>query len=239
MAENVHRPGRPANRLLASLPDREYRRLLPLLGRVPLNQGQVLYGAGEQVRQVYFPDSGLVSLVAGLGAGKVGEAGVVGKEGVVGVPALFARGPSPFLAMAPIPGAGWMLPAATLREELPACRTLAGLLDGYLGALLVQLGRAMACNAHHPLERRCGRWLAQARYLVGADEFPLTRKYLGLLLGAGRPGATEAADRLRRAGLIRYRRGHLTVLDGWGLESAACECYRVIKGEYDRLPTPG
>jgi CRP-like cAMP-binding protein len=231
-------PAPAANRLLAALPRREYQSLLPHLEAVTLEGEQVLYEPGEPIRSVYFPDRGVVSILARMEDGAGIEAGLVGREGMVGLPLFLGRDTAPFQAVVQVPGTGRRLEARPFRQAMKRARVLDGLLRRYLDAFLTHLAQAAACNSRHSVEQRCCRWLLLAHDRVGEDEFPLTQKFLAAMLSVRRTGVAEVAGRLQRAGLIRYCRGRVTVLNRRGLEAASCPCFRVIKERFDRIHAP-
>jgi CRP-like cAMP-binding protein len=225
----------PGNRLLAALTPRDYKRLAVFLTAVPLEHGAVLHEPGEVIQHAYFPESGLVSFLALMEEGATVESGMVGKDGFVGHPVLLEGQFSPFRAVVQIPGAARRMEVAALRAELNRGGRLARLLARYLGAFLTQLGQTAACNGRHTVVKRCCRWLLGVHDRIGADEFPLTHEFLAAMLGVRRTGVTEVAGALQRAGLIRYRRGRVTILDRPGLEAAACCCYPVIRQAHDDI----
>ena len=225
----------PANLLLAGLPRRDHRRLLPRLAEVALEHAEVLFEPGEPMRHVYFPESGIVSLVAMMRDGSMAEAGMVGREGLVGLPVFLGTGASPFRAVVQVPGTARRMDAAAFRAEVKRAGTLNGLVHRYVNAFVVHLGQSSACNSHHSVEQRCCRWLLLAQDRVGAGAFPLTHEFLAAMLGVRRTGVTEVAGNLQRAGLIRYSRGRVEILDRKGLEAAACECFRVIRAALDGI----
>jgi CRP-like cAMP-binding protein len=233
MAKTALSPAPVANRLLAALPRREFTRLLRRLALVPLGQGEVLYEAGEPIPFVYFPESGLVSIVAPMGDGAIAETGMVGKEGMVGIPLFLGKQRAPFRAVVQIPAEARRMAAAAFKAEVKRGTPLTNLLTRYLASFLAHVGQSAACNSHHSVEKRCCRWLLLARDRLGRDEFPLTHEFLAAMLGVRRTGVTEVAGALQRRGLIRYGRGRLAILDPQGLEAASCPCYRVIKAEFD------
>jgi CRP-like cAMP-binding protein len=224
-----------ANRLLAALPAREYRRLRPGLEPVALAQKQVLYQPGDRIRWAYFPGGGVVSLVALMSDGSRTEAGVIGREGVVGVPALLGGGTSPFQAIVQNAGDAVRMDAGALRTEVTRGGALRRLFDLYFDALHTQVGQLAACNRLHTVEQRYCCWLLMTQDRVGAERFSLTQEFMAQMLGTNRTGVTEVAGRLQREGLIHYLRGKLAVRDRPGLEATACECYRAIRRRYERL----
>ncbi len=233
-------PGRtPANRLLAALPRRAYRRLLPRLEPVSLLFRAVLQEPSRPIPFVYFPSSGVVSVVIppdGVGDGV--EVGLVGREGVIGLPVFLGADSTPARWVVQVPGEALRTPAEEFRAHA-ARRPLHDLLLLYANAFLAQVSQSVACNALHPVEERLCRWLLTVHTRVDSDVFPLTHEFLGAMLGVRRASVTEAARGLQEAGLIRYGRGRLEVLDRAGLESAACGCHRAAQAELDRLPGSG
>jgi CRP-like cAMP-binding protein len=228
-------PGPAANRLLAALPRQEYRSLRPDLEPVTLEAEQVLFEPGQPIRHVYFPERGLVSVLALMEDGAGIEAGLVGREGMAGVPLFLGRDTAPFRVVVQVPGSAQRLEAGPFRAALRRGRGLDERLRSYVDAFLTHLAQTAACNSRHSVEKRCCRWLLLYHDRVGEDEFPLTQKYLAAMLSVRRTGVAEVAGALQRAGLIRYRRGWVTVVDRPGLESACCPCFQVIKERFDRL----
>jgi CRP-like cAMP-binding protein len=223
------------NRLLAALPGSAYERLLPALEPVSLSLRQTIYEAEQPIEYVYFVRVGVISMVSVMQDGTIIEVATVGNEGMVGLPVFLGADTIAMHAFVQIPGAAMRMKATALREEVRNGGALAALLQRYTQALLIQIAQGAACNRVHSIEERCARWLLMTHDRVGADEFPLTQKFLSQMLGARRASVNRAARVLQQAGFIRYRRGQITILDREGLESAACECYTVIKREYERL----
>lgn len=232
---STDRPGTANNRLLAALPREERERLLPLTDVVELAASQGLHEAREPIGWVYFPIDAVAALVTQLADGRVVEVCSVGCDGMVGLPAALGAGSSPFRAAVQVPGRARRMAARVVREEASRGGALKGLLDRYAQALFTQAAQSAACNRLHPVDQRCARWLLMTRDRTQADRFPLTHESLAFKLGATRPTVTTAARLLSQAGFIQYRRGQMTILDRAGLESAACECYRIVEAEYDRL----
>lgn len=231
----VHVP--PTNRLLAALPPREYERLLPHLEPVSLAFQAALYQPGQLIEHVYFPTSGVVSVLTPADGKATGvEIAVIGWEGVAGLPVFLGVPTTPARAVVQVPGEALRMSAADFRARTAGRGPLHSLLLRYTHAFLAQVAQATACNSLHPVGKRLCRWLLMVLGRVGTDHFPLTHEFLAALLGVRRASVTEAAQGLQRAGLVRYRRGELTVLDRLGLESAACNCHRVIQAELDRVP---
>jgi CRP-like cAMP-binding protein len=226
------------NHLLASLPTQEWARCQPRLEAVEMQLGQVLHESGVPMSHVYFPGSAIVSLLYMLENGASAEIAVVGHEGLVGI-ALFMGGNStPSRAVVQSAGHGWRLPASFIKDEFQRSGALTQRLLLYTQALITQMAQTAVCNRHHTLDQQLCRWL-----LFGLDrrqdrELVVTQVLIASMLGVRREGVTEAALNLQAAGLIRYVRGRITVLDRSGLESRSCECYGVVKKEYDRLLPP-
>jgi CRP-like cAMP-binding protein len=220
--------------LLAALPRPERERLLSLTDVVELASGQVLHEAGEPIAWLYFPLTAVVSLVSQLADGHLMEVGTIGSDGVVGLPVALGADSTPFLATVEVRGRARRMAARVVREESTR-GALKAVLDRYAQALLTQTAQWAACNRLHPIDQRCARWLLLTHDQRQADRFPLTHEMLAQKLGARRPSVTTAARKLQHAGLIRYSRGRITVLDRVGLEAASCDCYRIVRGEYERL----
>jgi len=235
MANTKVAPG-GTNRLLAALPRRDYRKLAEDLERVALNHGEALFEAGQRIRSVYFPDGGLVSILVPLEADKVTEVAVVGREGMVGLPVFLGADAHPHRAIVQAPGSALRLPAEALRAAVRSSPALAKQLLRYADAFLVQVSQSAVCNCLHSVPKRYCRWLLMAHDRLGTDRLPLTQKILALMLTVRLASVSEATGTLERAGLIRYRRGELHILDRSGLETAACGCYRLIQDYYAHLP---
>ena len=227
--------GASRNRLLCALPVDEYARLIPALQPVTLETMQLLAEAGAPLRQVYFPETGVISIMRRMRDGTLVEAGLLGCEGVAGVEALLDDAWSPSALVASVPGEGWSLPLETLRRLLPTLPALRVLLHRVTLSLLDQVGQVVACNSLHSVEQRCARWLLMACDRAGGDEILLTHEVLARMLAVRRAGVTEAALTLQRARVITYRRGRIVVQDRPGLEAAACECYGVVRRHAERL----
>ena len=216
------------NRLLASLPPDEYRRLVPHLEPYPLILKQVLYKPGEVADFVYFPAGGFVSVVTVLANGDMVEVATIGNEGLVGGSAIIAGYREPTLTMVQMASEACdRIPAAVFRREVERRGALHDVVARFSQALTGVIMQSTACNATHSVEQRLARWLLTARDRVGKDQFPLTQEFLAMMLGAARPTVTIAAGALQRAGLITYRRGQISILDRESLEHASCECYQV------------
>ena len=228
-------PERRTNQLLAALPDAEWQRWLPELQSVEMPLGQVLYESGNTLSHVYFPTTSIVSLLYVMQNGASAEIAVVGNEGIVGI-SLFMGGEStPSRAVVQSAGQGLRLNAKMLKDEFNQNAPVLHLLLRYTQALITQMAQTAVCNRHHSLDQQLRRWLLLSLDRLQGDELAMTQELMANMLGVRREGVTEAALNLQRAGLIRYTRGHISVLDRAGLEQRTCECYAVVKKEYDRL----
>ena len=230
------------NHLLAALPKDEYQRLVPQLKRVELTLGDSLAESGKVMRHVYFPVDCIVSLLCVMDDGDSTEIAVVGSEGIVGI-ALFMGGEStPSRAIVQSAGSAYRLDGQLLKDEFDRASTFQYLLLRYTQALITQMAQTAVCNRHHSLDQQLCRWLLLSLDRLPVNELVMTQELIANMLGVRREGVTEAAGKLQRAGLISYRRGHISILDRPGLEARVCECYAVVKKEYDRLlnvPRPG
>ena len=223
------------NHLLAVLPDAELQRWLPLLEAVDLPLGLVLYESGRTLSHVYFPTTAIVSLLFVLEDGESAEIAVVGNEGVVGI-SLFMGGEStPSRAVVQSAGRGYRLSSHAIKEAFGRNNRVMHLMLRYTQALITQMAQTAVCNRHHTLDKQLCRWLLLSMDRLQGTELVMTQKLIANMLGVRREGVTEAALKLQAAGLIQYARGHITLLDRPGLEQRTCECYAVVKKEYDRL----
>jgi len=232
-------PGPRANQLLAALPEADWQRLQPGLELVDMPLGQVLCEAGQLLGHAYFPTSAIVSMMYLTEAGSSTEIAVIGREGMVGVPLFMGDGASTTQALVQGKGQGYRLPARTLREEFDRRGPLHRLLLRYTQALIAQTAQVAVCNRHHSIDQQLCRWLLMRLDRQTGDELLVTHELIARLLGVRREGVTEGALALQHSGLIRYRRGHVTVLDRPGLQARSCECHGVVKTEYDRLLPQG
>jgi CRP-like cAMP-binding protein len=227
------------NQLLASLPEAEWSRWSPLLERVEMPLGEVLYEPGVVLRDVYFPITSIVSLLYVMENGASAEIAVVGNEGIVGV-SLFMGGEStPSRAVVQSAGSGCRLKAQLMKDEFNRAGPVLHLLLRYTQALITQMAQTAVCNRHHSLDQQLCRWLLLSLDRLQGDELVMTQELIANMLGVRREGVTEGALKLQRLGLIQYSRGHITVLNRRGLEQRTCECYAVVKREYDRLLPSG
>jgi CRP-like cAMP-binding protein len=223
------------NHLLAALPAEDFARLLPDLEGTPMPLGHVLYEPGVPMRHVYFPTTSIVSLLYVMEDGASAEIAVVGNEGVVGV-SLFMGGESTTSrAVVQSEGYAYRLKAQLLKNEFFRAGPMQRLLLRYTQALLTQMAQTAVCNRHHSLDQQFCRWLLLSLDRLSSNELVMTQELIANMLGVRREGVTEAAGNVQRAGLISYNRGRITVLDRPGLEARACECYAVVKKEFDRL----
>ncbi len=225
-----------SNHLLAALPAVEWGRWLPQLEWVKLSLGDVLYESGGQQSHIYFPTTAIVSLLYVMEDGGSAEIAVVGNEGAIGI-SLFMGGEStPSRAVVQSAGQGFRLPAGVIKGEFNRSGPVMHLLLRYTQALITQMAQTAVCNRHHTLDQQLCRWLLLSLdRLHGSPELVMTQELIANMLGVRREGVTGSALKLQDAGLIRYVRGHITVLDRTGLEKRSCECYEVVKKEYDRL----
>jgi CRP-like cAMP-binding protein len=238
-------PAMNDNRLLAALPWAVLDHLKPDLKLVSLVLKQVLVDQGDRVDYAYFPTSGMGSLVVVLEDGESVEAASLGRTGMVGLPLVLGDGTSPFQVLIQIAGEGWRMPAEAFLRHQREHQSFHDLALRYAATTLAQTSRQAACNRCHTVQQRLGRWLLQARDLIGSNNFQITQEYIAIMLGVRRPTVSLEATRMQAAGFIRYRRGRISILDQVGLEQVACEDYRVIQADYDRLfgndalPAPG
>jgi CRP-like cAMP-binding protein len=225
----------PGNRLLGLLPPKDYERLRPHLRRIPLEYRQSLYRARQRIGSVYFIETGVGSLVNTMVSGDAAEVGTIGNEGVVGLPLLFGDDRAPTSVYVQVPGVGLQMGAAPFATELARSASLRAVMFRYAHAFFNQVAQSAACNHFHSIEQRCCRWLLMTHDRMCSDKFLLTQEFLAMMLGVHRTGVTGAAGALQRAGLIRYSRGNVTMIDRRGLLDLSCECYGVSKREFDRL----
>lgn len=223
------------NELLQALPAAEWQAWEPLLERVELPLGQVLYESGLTMTHVYFPTTAIVSLLYVMENGASAEIAVVGHEGVVGISLFMGGGSTPSRAVVQSAGAGYRLRGAVMTEAFNRSGPVMHLMLRYTQALITQMAQTAVCNRHHSLDQQLCRWLLLSLDRLEGSELVMTQELIANMLGVRREGVTEAALSLQRAGLIRYARGHIEVLDRAALEQRTCECYAVVKKEYDRL----
>jgi len=231
-------PDTQQNLLLAALPEADRAPWLPRLEVVDMPLGQVLYESGRNLTHVYFPTTSIVSLLYVMENGASAEIAVVGKEGIVGV-SLFMGGQStPSRAVVQSGGAGLRLKADILMQEFNRAGPVLHLLLRYTQALITQMAQTAVCNRHHTLDQQLCRWLLLSLDRLQSNQLIMTQELIANMLGVRREGVTEAAGHLHKAGIIDYQRGRITILDRMQLERRTCECYAVVKKEYDRLLSP-
>lgn len=223
------------NRLLATLSDEDYQRLPPSLEPVSLHLGQVLYEADEIQRYVYFPTSSIISLLYVMEDGASAEIAVTGFEGLVGISLFMGGDTTSSRAVVQSAGEGYRMQASVLKQEFDRGGKLHHLALRYTQALITQMAQTAVCNRHHSVAQQLCRWLLLSLDRLPSNVLTMTQELIANMLGVRREGVTEAAGQLQEAGLIEYHRGHITVLDRPGLEQQVCECYAVVKREYDRL----
>src|SRR5687767_9344176 len=224
-----------ANRLLAALPDASLRELSPFLEGVPLPLGMVVYESGGAQRYVYFPTTSIVSLLYVLANGSSAEIAVTGNEGLVGISLFMGGETTPSRAVVQSAGHGYRVRAAVLKKRFDAGGDVQLLLLRFTQALITQMTQTAVCNRHHAVHQQLCRWLLLSLDRLKSNELVMTQELIANMLGVRREGVTEAAGRLQDEGLIQYSRGRITVLDRPQLEARVCECYSVVKKEYDRL----
>lgn len=229
------RPDPKKNQLLAALPADEWARWLPALEPVDMPLGEVLYESGMTMTHVYFPTTSIVSLLYVMEDGASAEIAVVGNEGIVGISLFMGGETTPSRSVVQSAGAGFRMRGQLLKDEFNRSGPVLHLLLRYTQALITQMAQTAVCNRHHSLDQQLCRWLLLSLDRLQGSELVMTQELIANMLGVRREGVTEAATRLQRAGLIQYRRGHITVIDRKGLEQRTCECYDVVRKEYDRL----
>ncbi len=228
---------KPANRLLAALPAKEYARLLLKLEEIPLIYTEIIYEPDDIIRHVYFPNSGIVSLLSAVSEHSLLEVGIVGKEGFIGMPLFLGVKTSNNCALVQGAGVARRMKTADFLAECKNGGALPRLLQRYTHSLLTQISQSAACNRFHPIEARLARWLLMTSDRMESDEFQITQEFLSNMLGVRREGVSKSATQLQHNELICYSRGKITILNRAGLEAAACHCYFIIKDEYEKSPT--
>jgi CRP-like cAMP-binding protein len=227
-----------ANRILRAVPRADLDRLLGASRVDHLDVGERLYRPGQRISEVFFPLDSVVSVVTTMKDGASIEVATVGNEGLAGVPVFLGAEAGPNEAFSQIPGKMVRTPAAAFMAEIERVPKLREAVARYTQALFGLVSQSVACNRLHSIEERLARWLLMCRDRTNTDEMPLTQEFLADMLGVRRPGVTLAAGMLQKAGLLSYNRGRITILDRVGLEGVACECYRVVRDEFDRLVGP-
>lgn len=226
------KPTQPRNRILRSLSHEEFLRLLP--ERVIFGAGDILFEAGDRIGDLYFIESGMASLLSTTESGSTVEVGMVGNEGFVGSALLLKTNRMPYRSMMQIAGEAIKIKAQPVLDQFERNLDFRNLLLRYLHLILTQVSQSALCNRFHTLEARLCRWLMISREITNSDEIPLTQEVIAQMLGVARTGVTMTAGVLQQSGLIRYRRGKITILDREALANASCECYRVVRQELDR-----
>jgi CRP-like cAMP-binding protein len=229
----THHPSQ--NRLLAALPTADFQRLSARLELVPMRLGDALYEPGRQLEHAYFPVTAIVSLLYVTRSGASSEIAGVGSEGIVGMPLFMGGNTTPSSALVRTAGHAYRLERRLLATEFLRAGAVQHLLLRYTQALITQMCQTAACNRHHSIEQQLSRWLLWTADRVPSQDMTMTQDLVASLLGVRRESITEAAGRLQQGGLIKYRRGHIDVLDRIGLQSRACECYALVKNEMNRL----
>jgi len=223
------------NQLLAALPEAEWQRWLPLLELVEMPLGKVLYESGSRLAHVYFPKTAIVSLLYVMEDGASAEIAVVGFEGIVGISLFMGGETTPSRAVVQSAGQAYRIKAQALKDEFNRSHPVMHLLLRYTQALITQMAQTAVCNRHHSLDQQLCRWLLLSLDRLEGSDLVMTQELIANMLGVRREGVTEAALELQELGLIRYARGHIKVLDRPGLERRTCECYAVVRTEYERL----
>jgi CRP-like cAMP-binding protein len=223
------------NRLLASLLPADFELLRPHLKPTELKQEAVLFEAGDKIDRVYFPHSGIISLVVELAGGEAIEAAMIGRDSMLGATSALDGAVSLNKAIIQLAGSAQTLDVVKFREVAEQSLPLRTVLLHHEQVLFAQAQQSAACNASHHVEARLSRWLLRARDLSGSDSLELTQEFLGEMLGVRRSSVSPIANDLQRTGLIRYNRGHIQIVDLKGLQSLSCECYGTVKAHYDRL----
>jgi CRP-like cAMP-binding protein len=226
---------RRTNRLFSLLSDADYERLRPHLSHVVFDYRKSLYEASRPIDHVYFPIDGVASLVITTADGSGAEIGTIGNEGFVGLPVCLGDREAPSSVYVQVPGSGLEIDARLFRRELERSPTLNQIMLRYAHAFFNQVAQSAACAHLHRVEQRCCRWLLMTRDRMPSGDFLLTHEFLGMMLGVRRTTVTDVMGVLQRAGLIRYRRGHVTILDHEALQQRTCECYDISRLEFDRL----
>ena len=224
-----------ANRLLAALPKKDYQNLLAASEPVTLTFGDILFEPGDNIRHVYFPNHGIVSLLSAVGEREHVEVGIVGNEGMAGLPVFMGVSKSRTRGLVQGEGSALRMKSAALRKVLSNGSALHKLLHLYTHSLMTQISQTAACNRFHQVNPRLARWLLMTHDRTAGDEFRLTQEFLSQMLGVRREGVTLAAGTLQKQKLISYSRGQIKILDRAGLEATSCKCYEVVKDEYDNF----
>jgi CRP-like cAMP-binding protein len=235
MTRLVRLDERVENRLLAALPEEEYERLVPHLEHVSFALGEVVYESGGQLDHVYFPTTAIISLLYLMEDGSSAEMGLAGNEGIIGIALFMGGGTMPNRAVVQSAGGAIRMKARALQKEFALGSEFQRLLLRYTQALITQISQTAVCNRLHSVEQQLCRWLLLSHDRVKADDLVMTQELIADMLGVRREGVTVAAGRLQDDGAISYVRGHIKILDREKLEAMACECYKVVKDEFERL----
>ncbi len=222
----------PRNRLLSSLPQAEFNALAPKLENVPLNFSENIYVPGQVIRHVYFPESGIISLLSQVGDNSSIEVGIVGNEGMAGLPVFLGVKTSANVAVVQGAGTASRLPVAEFLESCSKGNEMSAAIQRFIHSLFTQISQSSACNRFHPIEERLARWLLMTADRMHSNNFQITQEFLSNMLGVRREAVNKAAGTLNQLELISYVRGDMTINDRVGLEKAACACYLIIKKEY-------
>ena len=235
MSDPVATPRPAENQILRALPAAEHDRLRPLLAPVELEQGAVIYHPGQPVQHLLFVDQGMISVVSTMEDGAIIEIATIGNEGLAGSGVLLGVETTRYRHTVQVAGRGRRMSVSAFASEMPNGRLLRSLLYRYQAAFMTQLMQHVACNGLHSVEQRCCRWLLTTQDRLGAPEFNITHDFLAQMLGVRRASVTEVLRPLQDRGLISARRGRVAILDSTGLVASSCECYRVVRDEYQRL----
>ncbi|MGF1461061.1 MAG: Crp/Fnr family transcriptional regulator [Leptolyngbyaceae cyanobacterium] len=225
----------PTNSILAVMPREEFNRIEPGLQRSSFARGEILFEPGEVIKQVYFPATGMVSLVSIMSNGKVNEIGIIGREGMIGLPAILGGRAAHYQAIVQIPGDLYTIDASMIQKEFCHMQSLHDMLLRYSQALLAQVSQTAVANAQCTIDARLAQWLLIVHNSIQSDHLPLTHEFIAEMLGTRRTSVTTAAKSLQQAGIIRYSRGKIVILSRQKLEERACECFFQIQSEFCRL----
>ncbi|HEX8422211.1 MAG TPA: Crp/Fnr family transcriptional regulator [Pyrinomonadaceae bacterium] len=235
MSDHQHARPPTENRILNALPQEEYERLAPHLEYIDTKHGQILYRTDQKIDYVYFPDRAMISLVSQMSDGGSVEVGIVGFEGMAGLPCVLGVDRSPHETMVQIDDGAMRMPANVLREEFRRGGVLQDVVLRYTQSLLILTSQVAACNRAHSVEERLARWLLMCNDRCLCEDMPLTHEFISMMLGVRRAGVTTAALALQAEDLINYARGHIQITNREGLEEYTCECYTIVKAEFDRV----
>lgn len=235
MSRSVINGNLTGNQILAALPPEAITNLQPKLETVSLVFKQVIYEPQEPITHVYFLTSGLISLLTIMADKTVAEVSVVGNEGILGLPVFLGVNTTPFQAIVQIPGEAMRMSADDFKQVVNQISSLSDWIQRYIYSVLIQIAQFSACNSHHKVEQRCCRWLLTMHDRAKSDRFSITQEFLSHMLGVRRASVTEVAGKLQKAGLIAYSRGQMAICNRQGLEAASCECYALVRAEFNRL----